>query len=189
MIVTWKKPWNLKRFLIQNIIIVTVVLLFFLFLHLFPTRASADAMPVEVCDALGGCLGGLDSYNKNGYDGIFDLIQFFVSTATYLSVGIGVLFVVLGGYQLITAQDDEKKYKGGLNTVQYAMTGLTVVILAGTIVGLLIGFLKSDITNTAVASPKPSPTQNQSTTTPTQSKKNSPKALDLDPVQIDSSDD
>jgi Type IV secretion system pilin len=53
-----------------------------------------------------------------------------------------VLFLVFGGWYILTSSGDQKKYETGLNFVKNAVIGFIVVLLATTIVQLLFFFVK-----------------------------------------------
>jgi type IV secretory pathway VirB2 component (pilin) len=53
-----------------------------------------------------------------------------------------VLFLVFGGWYMLTSSGDQKKYETGLNFVRNAVIGFIVVLLATTIVQLLFFFVK-----------------------------------------------
>jgi TRAP-type C4-dicarboxylate transport system permease small subunit len=53
-----------------------------------------------------------------------------------------VLFIVFGGWYILTSSGDQKKYETGLNFLRNAVIGFIVVLLATTIVQLLFFFVK-----------------------------------------------
>jgi hypothetical protein len=163
---------DFKKMFLKFLGFLSIIGLFILLFNLFPTVAFADGestqtpatvdnsgAPGNVCQTLGGCLGGLETYSEgDSVGGIFKFIRDGVNIAVFIAVPIGIIFVVWGGYQMITSQGDEKKYAGGLNTLQYAVIGLVVVILATTIVGLISGFLANGSINSQT-SQQPAATQ------------------------------
>jgi hypothetical protein len=115
--------------------------------------------PLNPCETIGGCIGGIDKFQNQGggIDGVLTFLQTGINIATYISVPIAVVFIIIGGYNMMTSQGDEKKYNNGLSTLQYAIAGFVLILLSGTIIGLVIGLSKSDISGGET------PQENQST--------------------------
>lgn len=144
-----------------------LIILFFVFaLNMFPTIvyaadggtsvAGENSQPVDVCQVIGGCLGGIDAYkDETAVGGVFKLIQDLISIATFIAVPIGIVFIIFGGYQMITSQGDEKKYASGLETVKYAVFGLIFVILSTTIIAIISTIFNGTIQSTPPAATPP----------------------------------
>lgn len=47
---------------------------------------------------------------------------------------IAIIFIIIGGYQMITASGDPKKFETGKTTLLYAAIGLIVILIAEYIV-------------------------------------------------------
>jgi Type IV secretion system pilin len=127
--------------------------------------------PLDPCTTLGNsCIKGIDQFqSRDGeINGILAFLQAGINIATYIAVPISVIFIIIGGYNIINAQGDEKKYASGLSTVQYAIAGFVIILLAGTIIGLIIGFSKSDL-NSQAGNENNQATQNKQNTKPNQS--------------------
>ena len=106
-----------------------------------PAGESGGIAPLSACEIVGGCMKGIDSYDTGDTGGIFKIIQNGINSAMYVAVPTAIIFIVVGGYMMITSQGDEKKYSTGMTTLQYSIIGLTIVILSATIVLLITGVL------------------------------------------------
>ncbi len=114
--------------------------------------ATGDFTPLDPCVTFGNsCLKGIEQFQseEGGISGILAFLQTGINIATYISVPIAVVFIIIGGYNMMNSQGDEKKYASGLNTIQYAIAGFVIILLAGTIIGLIIGFSKTDLNSKA----------------------------------------
>ncbi len=52
-----------------------------------------------------------------------------------------VIFIIWGGFQILTAGDNENKYKSGKNTIMYAVIGYAIILLAGGLISVIKEFL------------------------------------------------
>ena len=122
----------IKRIIFWSVIIGGLIALFFV-------QTTVNAQPVDPCDALGGCIDGIDDFNdgESTADNITTLIVAIVRFAIFVGGAIAVAFIVLGGYNMMTSNGDSEKYKKGVNTAVYAVLGLALAIVAVTIVSLI----------------------------------------------------
>jgi uncharacterized membrane protein YidH (DUF202 family) len=137
----------IKRLIFWSIVIGGIFALFF-------AQTVAHAQTINLCDSsqqnsLGGCISGLQNYStdttqNNVTKFVLDIVRFLV----YIGAGIAVLFIVLGGFNMITSNGNADQYKKGLNTLVYAIIGLVVAIVAVTIVALV----SSIVTNIQIGS-------------------------------------
>jgi hypothetical protein len=129
---------KIKKIILWSVIIGGIIALF------IPTLVHGEISTINVCDASKACLKGTDSLSS-GTDGN-SVVKFLISIArflTYIGVAIAVLFSVWGGIQIITASGDDSKYKGGLKTLQYAIIGLVITIVAYTIVAIVSSLVQT----------------------------------------------
>ncbi len=75
------------------------------------------------------------------YCSIGAVTQRVLNIAFSLIAGVSLLFVVIGGYQYMTAGGNEEKLTSGKKTVLYAILGLVVVITAVTVVNIVINLI------------------------------------------------
>ena len=100
--------------------------------------------------------GGTQAAITNPAEGIFvdfgakntfkDLAFFAVQNILLPVVGIiAVLFIIIGGFQLITARGNEEQAEAGKKTLTNAIIGLSIVILSYVIVVVVINALKGSV--------------------------------------------
>jgi hypothetical protein len=58
---------------------------------------------------------------------LWDVLINTINWLTWISVGLGVLFLVVGGIQFMTASGDKEKARVAAETVKYSIIGLTLV--------------------------------------------------------------
>ena len=58
---------------------------------------------------------------------------------------VAIIFIIIGGFKFLTSSGDEKKLASATGTLNYAIIGLAVVILAFVIIKVVQYFLKSEI--------------------------------------------
>lgn len=108
-------------------------------------QSSSTSLPVTLIPQEGSIIGGDKNKCKNLVkhfrDGNFEIwelpcyVQYLSEVALYFAGGISVLFVIIGGYKyMIGSISDDKE--GGKKTLQYALTGFTITLLAWTIVNV-----------------------------------------------------
>lgn len=129
------------------ILIFTLTGMLLLGLNVAPARAFAAAVrPLEsFCTETGGqgevC--DLDRQDKAesdtdllSQDGIVKKVFDLVSWLTGLLAGV---FIIVGGFRLITSGGNKDTVKSTRNTVIYAAVGLAVIILANLIINVVVG--------------------------------------------------
>jgi hypothetical protein len=109
-----------------------------------PTTALGQA--IDPCKALGGCAVGTENYGTGDTKtNIVKVISDIISLLVYVSAAISVLFIVLGGYQMITSSGDAEKVKKGKETFTYAIIGLIAAIIAGFVVSVITQILQGNL--------------------------------------------
>jgi hypothetical protein len=130
---------KIKKLIFWSVIIGGLLALF------IPTLVHAEVTSIDVCKESGACLegtSGLGSSDVNGNTVVTVLIKI-AQFLTFVGAGIAVLFIVWGGIQMITSSGDDTKYKNGIKTLQYAIIGLVLTIVAYTIVGIVASLVQS----------------------------------------------
>jgi hypothetical protein len=124
----------IKRLIFWSIVIGGLFALLFA-----QTIVNAQSKPADPCDVLGGCIGGVETFNSNAStaDNIVDFVLTIVRFMIFVGGAIAVAFIVLGGYNMITSNGNPDQYKKGLNTLIYAVIGLVISIISVTIVSLV----------------------------------------------------
>ncbi len=102
-------------------------------LWLFVTVVAAQTPPAIPCGGLPGCGdGGAANILVDAFlPGIGTILL-------RLAGALAVLFVVIAGYQIFTAQGDDGKYGAGKTAIVYALGGLVIAGLSQTIIGLVV---------------------------------------------------
>ena len=72
---------------------------------------------------------------------ITGFIAFIVQILLFLSGGVAVLFVVIGGFQYILSAGNEENAKKGKQTVMNAIIGLVLIILSYVIISVITNSL------------------------------------------------
>lgn len=65
------------------------------------------------------------------------IIPFLIKWGINLAIGLAVLFMIYGGYQMLTSYGDEEKNTNGMRTLIYAAIGLILSITAYAIVTII----------------------------------------------------
>jgi len=68
------------------------------------------------------------------------VIGLVISWVLVLVGGIAVLFLIWGGLQYVTSSGNKDKAEQAKQTITYAVIGLIVIVLAGVIVDMVLGF-------------------------------------------------
>lgn len=88
----------------------------------------------------------LAQHFRDGAFEVYDLpcyVQYLSETLLYFAGGFAVLFIMIGGYKYLSGGIDEGGKEAGKKTIMYALGGLTVAVLAWTIVNTWQVFLTS----------------------------------------------
>lgn len=93
---------------------------------------------VDVCETFGNCLTGTeDLADDSAGDIAINLILGISYFLIFIGVAVAVLYIVLGGYNLVTSGGDDSKAKSGRQMVTNAVIGLVLIIVSVTIVQLV----------------------------------------------------
>lgn len=88
--------------------------------------------------------------NPLGVDTIEDLVNKIAGYVYGVSAAFATIMILIGAFQILTAEGDAAKYKKGKDTILYTVIGLAIILLAGGIVSLVSGVLgKNDSGATA----------------------------------------
>lgn len=135
-----------RRKLIKQIILWTVITVGFLALFI---PVFTKAQPADVCEVFGNCAGGIQRFSQGGTNSFVDLLLTIAYIFVYILGAVAVLFMVIGGYNMVSSNGDPKKYGSGLDTLKYAVLGLIIAIASFAIVTVIGGvFSTIDITST-----------------------------------------
>lgn len=126
----------------------TAVLVFFILIIIYPTKANAT-------DVFGVCT--TETFLGTRYRGIWsdknhtfciptdwkDLSAWFLAFALGIGGGLAVGLIIISGYKIMTSQGDPEKLEDGKETLTAAISGLIFIILSATIFRLIAkGILK-----------------------------------------------
>lgn len=92
--------------------------------------AQVELFPSGACGKSGG---GEICSNMNN-DDTTPLVQVAVNTLLYVAGVVAIIFVVMGGFKLVTSTGDAGKAASARNTILYALAGLVVAGLAFVII-------------------------------------------------------
>ncbi len=81
-------------------------------------------------------------YYTQDFQMLSNLVEGLLNGLYGISAGLGVLMVIVSGFQYIAAQSDEKALVAAKERLQYALTGLAIVFLAVTLSTLMYSFFK-----------------------------------------------
>jgi hypothetical protein len=92
----------------------------------------------DPCEVFGNCLGGTEELaNEDSDDLVVNLILGFSFFLIYVGGAVAVLFIILGGYKMVTASGNDTEYKNGRSMVINAVIGLVLIIVSVTIVSVV----------------------------------------------------
>jgi hypothetical protein len=106
--------------------------------YLAPSFAFAQA-PQDTQQALTsvkGLFGPSGSFLQFNTAG--QLFTFIIRTMLAFAGVVAIIYIIYGGYIMITSSGDPNKYKKGRSTVGYAAIGIAVVVLAYVIVNAVV---------------------------------------------------
>jgi hypothetical protein len=137
---------TIKKIILWSIIIGGLISLF------IPALVHGAPAPINPCDpSLGdNCLKGTTSLaSGTSSDSITKTIIGFARILTFVSAGLAILFIVIGGVRMITSNGNDTQFKSALTTVRYAVLGLIVTAVAYSAISIISSFITSvDITTT-----------------------------------------
>lgn len=79
--------------------------------------------------------------NPSGIETIPELLKTIITWLTIIMVPILTIMIVIGGFKMMTARDDEAQFTSGKKTVTYAAIGAAVVLVANGIALVIQSFL------------------------------------------------
>jgi Type IV secretion system pilin len=123
-----------RRKTIKQIIFWTIILGAFIALFV---PVLTNAQPANVCEVFGNCAANIDQYSGGGTDSLAQLILTIAYTVVYILGAVSVLFMIIGGYSMISSGGDSAKYKKGLDTVKNAIIGIILSIASFAIVSVI----------------------------------------------------
>jgi hypothetical protein len=129
---------TIKKIILWSIIIGGLISLF------IPTLVHGAPQPSNPCDSKFGnnCLTGTTSLaSGTSSDSITKAIISFARILTFVSAGLAILFIVIGGVRMITSNGNDSQYKSALTTIQYAIIGLVVTAVAYSAISIISGVL------------------------------------------------
>lgn len=97
----------------------------------------ASAQPANVCEVFGNCAANIQQYSGGGTSTLASLILTISYSIVYILGALSVLFMIIGGYSMISSGGDSTKYKKGLDTVKSAIIGIVLAITSFAIVSVL----------------------------------------------------
>lgn len=131
---------RLKQIIFWSVLLGGILALF------VPVIAQSTAIETfaqsDVCQTFGGdsaCLSGTPrgdgaADTEAVGNNIVSIIISISTLLTFIAGGVAVLFIVIGGYYVISAQGDQGRAKAGYDTLKNAIIGLIITVLAYTIV-------------------------------------------------------
>ncbi len=134
------------------------LLAFFFFNFLGNLNCFATACPntVSCCPCVGGvCSGGLTCVDGQCQDPnqvtycplsehteIKDLVDKISNEILYLALIIAPLFILLGGFYMITSTGDPKRSTQGKSIITWALIGLAVILTAKAFISVITSVIK-----------------------------------------------
>jgi type IV secretory pathway VirB2 component (pilin) len=114
------------------------------FLAFFSNSIQVLAKPIDPCVTIGGCVADVDKYKSTGglNGGRNAIIEFVIDISNvlvYIAVGVAVIVIIFAGYKMLFSNGNDEQFKKGRQTLVYAVIGLLIAIVAGTIVVLVSG--------------------------------------------------
>ncbi len=110
-----------------------------IFIYLFPAAAFAQAGDVSrglgsirVLFPIGGIAGAQTLTGPGG------LIFRIISLLLFVAGALAVLFVIIGGYQYITAAGNEEQSEKGKKTLVSSIIGVVLIILSYVIINVVV---------------------------------------------------
>ncbi len=80
--------------------------------------------------------------NPLGETSIIKIISNVLNYLIYISFPILALMILIGGFQIMTAQDNPEKIKKGRTTITYAVIGFVIVLISKGSVLILLKIIK-----------------------------------------------
>jgi Type IV secretion system pilin len=106
------------------------------------TTTKPSNAPLDPC-LFGPCIGQVSRYKAEDTPGErASLIIIDIATViTYVGAAIAVIYVVLQGFKMVTANGDAKKYEQSLKGIVYAIFGLIVMVISYGIIASVVNIV------------------------------------------------
>lgn len=124
--------------------------LFVLFLFLFSAQfAAADNGIGSPSGGIGSPGGGIGSpngillSNPLGSSNIIEIINKVINFLIIVSIPLLALFILIGGFQILTAKENPKKLENGKKTIQWAALGFAIILVSKGVALILLRILYS----------------------------------------------
>lgn len=92
----------------------------------------------------------IKTYGGTSINGFLEMIRNWIFG---FSGALAVLFIILGGFKIMTAAGNEKQLTSGKKTLTYAIIGLVVILLFQVILNLIAGDVLGSIFKNVGSSP------------------------------------
>lgn len=80
----------------------------------------------------------LDPFADKGFS---DIVNSIVGYLTVLAIPVVTLMILIGGFQILTSQGDEEKFKSGKKTIWYAVLGYAAIWASKGIIAIVTDLL------------------------------------------------
>lgn len=97
---------------------------------LFASAAWADSVPVQLQNPL-------DPQNTGNCTTLLCPVASVTNFLFEISIPICAIFIIVGGFQMMTASDNPEKFSKGKKTILYAVVGFAVVLVASSVANLI----------------------------------------------------
>jgi hypothetical protein len=134
---------KIKKIILWSVIIGGIVSLFIpALVHGATIEPGKPLNPCALDNS--SCLNGTtDLSTGTSSDSIAKTIISFARILTYVSAALAIFFIVLGGVRMILSNGNDTQYKSALTTLQYAIIGLVVTVVAYSVISIISGVLTS----------------------------------------------
>jgi Type IV secretion system pilin len=134
---------KIKKIILWSVIIGGIVSLFIP--ALVHGATIEPGKPLDPCTLdNSSCLNGTTELSKGtSSDSIAKTIISFARILTFVSAALAIFFIVLGGVRMILSNGNDTQYKSALTTLQYAIIGLVVTVVAYSVISIISGVLTS----------------------------------------------
>lgn len=135
--------------LFNKLLVIIPSIVIFLVLVFSLSGVNTFAQPTEDPCSIAFCFGGFGTNQAYGDESLTPgerAFLIFVDVAglmTFIINSIAVIFIVYGGFQILTSNGAEDKFKKGKQTLIYAILGMLISVIAYGIVASIIGFLNN----------------------------------------------
>jgi len=83
----------------------------------------------------------LETLNPFGTATFTSIVQNIISYLTVLAIPVVTLMILIGGFQILTSQGDEEKFKSGKKTIWYAVLGYAAIWASKGIISIVTDLL------------------------------------------------